>query len=218
MFKKLRTYLVSGLLITVPLSLTIYIIYNLFTYFDTILRPLLEPTLEYMGLFYVNGMGLILLILLIFIIGMAASNWFGQRMLKLGNSIINKIPLVNKLYKAAQQISYVVIGGQRSIFKGVVLIEYPRREMYSLGFWTEKSEGEIVEKLNNQVLYHVFVPTTPNPTSGYLLIIPEKDVKFLDMQVEEALKLIISAGSVLPSFIAKQKLKGKKKEKNESKK
>ncbi|MDD3626990.1 MAG: DUF502 domain-containing protein [bacterium] len=198
MLKKLRTYLVSGLLIVVPVSVTIYIIYHLFTYFDTILKPILEPALETIGLFYVNGMGLIILLLFLLFIGMLASNWFGQRLLTLGNNIINKIPLVNKIYKATQQISFAVIGRQKSIFRGVVLVEYPRKEMYSLGFWTETSAPEIAEKLNEKELYHIFIPTTPNPTSGYLLILPKKDIIFLEMSVEEALKMIISGGSVVP--------------------
>lgn len=200
MFKKLRTYLVSGLLVLVPLSVTIYIIYATFTYLDTLLKPVLEPILEYFGLFYINGMGLIVLLIIVILLGMIASNYFGGRILNLGNSIINKIPLVNKIYKATRQISFAVIGRQKSVFRGVVLVEYPRREMYSIGFWTEKSEGEIPLKLKSKSLYHVFIPTTPNPTSGYLLIIPEQDIIFLEMNVEDALKLIISGGSVIPEM------------------
>lgn len=201
MLKNLRTYLVSGLLVLVPLSVTIYIIYAAFTYLDTLLKPVLEPILEYFGLFYVNGMGLAVLLVIVLLLGMVASNYFGGKILGWGNTLINRIPLVNKIYKATRQISFAVIGRQKSIFRGVVLVEYPRRDMYSIGFWTEKSEGEIPLKLKKKNLYHIFIPTTPNPTSGYLLIVPNEDIIFLEMTVEDALKLIISGGSVIPDVV-----------------
>lgn len=197
MWKKIKRYFITGLLVLFPFVMTIFIITWLFTKIDGILKGVISKFLERFGLFTFPGMGFITVILLILITGVIARNYLGKKVLAIGDMIVTRIPLINRIYLAIQQISKAFLTEQREVFKNAVLIEYPRKGIYSIAFYTQNTKGEIKEKLNQEVV-SVFVPTTPNPTSGYLLFIPKKEIINLDMNIEEALKLVISGGAVVP--------------------
>lgn len=197
MLKKLQSYFIAGILVLLPFVLTIFIIFWLFVTVDGLLDRVMHSFLERLGLLAFPGVGFLSVIVLILITGIIARNYFGRKILSIGDIIVTRIPLINRIYLAIKQISKAFLTEQREVFRNAVLIEYPRKGVYSIAFYTKKVKGEIQEKLEND-LVSVFVPTTPNPTSGYLLFIPSTDVITLDMSIEEALKLVISGGVVVP--------------------
>lgn len=202
MWKKLKSYFLTGLLVLIPLVLTIYIIWKLFLAIDGILRGVISKTLVRIGLDVTHqplvGLGFITVILLILLTGMIARNYMGKKIISYGELIFTRIPLINRIYVAIQQISNAFFSEKREVFKKAVLIEYPRRGIYSIGFFTQDTRGEVQDRLDTDVV-SVFLPTTPNPTSGFLLFVPKSDVMELDMSIEEALKLVISGGAIVPS-------------------
>jgi uncharacterized membrane protein len=197
MLKKIQSYFITGILVLLPFVLTIFIIIWLFVTVDGLLNRVMYSFLQRLGLLAFPGVGFISVILLILITGVVARNYFGRKILLLGDIIVTRIPLINRIYLAIKQISKAFLTEQREVFKNAVLIEYPRKGVYSIAFYTQKSKGEIKNKLPDECV-SVFVPTTPNPTSGYLLFVPSSDVIMLDMTIEEALKLVISGGVVVP--------------------
>jgi len=203
--KKLRTYFITGLLVIIPIALTIFLIWNLFEVIDGILSGLISYILV-KGFGFermaepIRGIGFIAILILILFTGMLTSNYFGRKFIQLGEWILNSIPFVNKIYNAIQQISRVFISEKREVFKKAVLIEYPRKGIYSIGFVTRDTGGEVREKIDEDGV-SIFLPSTPNPTTGFVLFVPKKDLIELDMSIEESLKLIISFGAVLPEYI-----------------
>ena len=197
MWKKVKGYFITGLLVLFPFVLTVFIITWLFTKVDSLLKGVIGNFLEKIGLLSFPGVGVISVILIIMIAGIIARNYFGKKLLKLGDTIVTKIPLINRIYAAIQQISKAFFSEKREVFKKAVLIEYPRKGIYSIVFFTQDTRGEIQEKLPSDVV-SVFLPTTPNPTSGFLLFVPKTDIIDLSMSVEEALKLVISGGAIVP--------------------
>lgn len=201
-FRKLWAIFITGLLAIGPLFLTFWIIINLFLFADGFLgRPIQYFLGEVLDIPFferhtVHGIGLVALILLTLAVGWFARQYLGDRVVKLINKWVEKIPLINKVYVAILQISEALLGGQREVFKYAVLIEYPKKGIYSIGFVTQDTRGAPQEAIADDVI-SIFIPTTPNPTSGYLLFVPKQDCTFLDLSVEEALKLIISAGAVV---------------------
>ncbi len=201
-FRRVRNYFITGLLVLGPVMITLWIVINLFIVMDSVLgRPIQYLLGELIGIPFfdsqiVYGLGFITLILLVIATGWFSRMYLGGRFVQMVNKWFEHIPLVNKVYNAIVQISQALLGGQKEVFKYAVMIEYPRREMYSIGFVTQDTKGAPQDAVSEDVI-SVFVPTTPNPTSGYLLFVPKKDVAFLNMSVEEALKLIISAGALI---------------------
>lgn len=201
--KRVRAMFVTGLLVLGPIVLTLWIIVNLFLFADNLLgRPIHYLLTEVFTIAFfeqqnVHGIGITALLILIFATGWFARMYLGGRMVKFMNSSIERIPLINKIYIATLQISEALLGGQREVFKYAVLIEYPKKYVYSIGFVTQDTLGAVQQSIASDVI-SVFIPTTPNPTSGYLLFVPKRDVTYLDLSVEEALKLVISAGAVIP--------------------
>lgn len=201
--KKIRAIFVTGLLVIGPLFLTVWIIINLFLFADGVLgRPIQYFLADVLNISFfktqmIHGIGFTVLIALILAVGWFAKQYLGGRVVKIINSWIERIPLVSKVYGAIVQISEAFLGGQREVFKYAVMIEYPKKNVFSIGFVTQDTRGPAQESIGHDVI-SVFIPTTPNPTSGFLLFVPKKDVTFLDLSVEEALKLIISAGAVVP--------------------
>jgi len=199
MWKKAKSYFITGLLVLTPLVLTIFIIWKLFVAIDGLLRGFISNMLERVGVpNTIYGLGFISIILLILLTGMVARNYFGRKVLKLGEDVLTRIPLINRIYMAIQQISNAFFSEKREVFKRAVLIEYPRKGIYSIGFFTQDTRGEVQERLDRDVV-SIFLPTTPNPTSGVLLFVPKTDVTELDISIEEALKLVISGGAIVPS-------------------
>lgn len=201
--KKLRAFFITGLLVLGPIVLTIWIIVNLFLFADNLLgKPIRYVLSEFFNIPFfeqqsVYGIGFIALLILILATGWFARMYLGGRIVRFMNGIIERIPLINKIYVATLQISEALLGGQREVFKYAVLIEYPKKDVYSIGFVTQDTKGAVQESIAGDVI-SVFIPTTPNPTSGYLLFVPKADVTFINLSVEEALKLVISAGAVIP--------------------
>ncbi len=195
---ELRNYLLAGLLITVPLGVTIFALRFIirladqtFKLFPESLRP--ETYLP----FPLPGLGVILTFVLLLVIGFFARNYFGQRLVRLGERIIAAIPLVRSIYGSAKQLTTSIFSTSGEQFSRVVIIEYPRKGLYSLAFVTSHNTGHFNWLIGKPCL-SVFVPTTPNPTSGFYLIVPEAEIMDTDLSVEEAFRVIISAGMSMP--------------------
>lgn len=201
MIKRLRGYSITGILVITPIALTIYIFWRLFNGLDGLLLNTFNTTADFFGLpsyqGKIPGLGIITMVFVTILTGMAVRNYFGHKLFRAGEFAVTKIPLVSKIYIALRQIFEAMFAEKREVFKEVVLFQYPRQGMYSMGFITQDTRGEIQEKIEEDV-YSIFLPTTPNPTSGYLLFIPKKDLIKLSISTEDALKLIISGGVVTP--------------------
>lgn len=182
---QLRKSFFTGLLVVIPISATIYILIFLIGVLNNLLPFHFLP----------YGTGVILTIILITLIGFMTTNLIGKRLIDTGEKFISSIPLVKNVYAAVKQISDAMLSSKGKNFRRVVLIEYPRKGIYTLAFVTGVSRGEVQDKTKGNVI-NLFVPTTPNPTSGFYLMVPEADVINLDMSVEDAFKLLISGGMV----------------------
>jgi uncharacterized membrane protein len=198
--KQLRRYLVAGLLVWVPLGVTIFILRILIGLMDRslLLIPQQYRPEEWLG-FAIPGLGLILTLLVVLVTGLLAANIVGRSMVNFGESMMDRIPVVRSVYSAAKNFAEIVFSDSDQSFKKVLLIEYPRKGIYSLAFQTATNLGEVQGRTGEPVVC-TFVPTTPNPTSGYIIIVPKKDVIELDMDIDEALKMIISLGVVVPTW------------------
>jgi uncharacterized membrane protein len=141
---------------------------------------------------------LVLLVVLIVVTGFVARNILGSRLLGLGESLVARIPIIRRIYTAVRQISHALLADQQQAFRRVVMFEYPRKGVWSIGFVTAETHQGMSPLDRSDPSYHIFLPTTPNPTSGYLLIVPKEECVDLDMPVQEALKLVISGGAVIP--------------------
>lgn len=200
MWTEIRKTFVAGLLTLAPITLTIYIFYLLFRLMDGILRNNVSQFLiKQFGPDFIKspipGLGLVALILLIFVTGTIARNYIGKKLFSLGDHIVTRIPLINRIYIAIREISEAVLSERREVFKKAVLIEYPRKGLYSIAFFTQDTRGPVQQTIREDIV-SVFLPTAPNPTSGYLLFVPKKNITELDMSVEDAMKLVLSAGSI----------------------
>lgn len=185
-WRRLRNLFIAGLVILTPVVVTIYVFIFLFLKVDSLLGPLI---FRLVGL-RIPGMGFLAVLVLIFFTGLAARNYLGGKLIGFGEKILTKIPLISRIYVALQQISHAFLAQKRAIFKEAVLVEYPRKGIYAIGFVTSQmEEGRMLS---------IFLPTTPNPTSGYLLFLPREEAIPLQMTVEDALKLVISGGAVAP--------------------
>jgi len=204
--KKIRGYFFTGLLVLVPIILTIIIIRELFLAIDGILRGAVVAVLRTqlgmdIGEAQIPGVGFVALLLLIFFTGVVSRQYFGKQLIAVGEKIVNRIPLVKGVYGAMRQISEAFFTEKRSVFNRVVLIRFPHRDCYSIGF-TVQENNKLISDLMPGDLIAVFRPGTPNPTSGFLLFIPREEVINLDMSVEDALKMVISGGTIPPSKAA----------------
>lgn len=195
LFKEMRNNIVAGVLVLLPLITTIYVFFKLFGLVDKALPSLFHAIVPQIPPNWGFGMGTLIVLLLAYFTGAGAKNAIGRFFIGTGNTIISNIPIVNKIYNGLQQILDAVVSSKKKLFERAVLIEYPKADCYSIGFVTSTTSGEIPVKLQ-QTMLSVFVPTTPNPTSGFLLFLPETNVTYLDMSVETAIKLVMSAGMV----------------------
>ncbi len=185
----LRRYFFTGLLVILPASISVFILWKLFFGLDAILGPLVT---RYYGR-EVPGLGLVVLISLIVIIGSVASNFLGRRLIGAGERVVNRIPIIRWVYRTTKQMFSTILQERSTSFRRVVLVEYPHKGTWSMAFVTSETGGRLSDDLGRKVVT-VFLPTTPNPTSGFFLIIPEEDVVALDMPIDEGLKLVVSAG------------------------
>lgn len=194
---RLRRYLVTGLLVVLPLGVTAFVLVTLFQFLDNLLGPIFT---YWLGL-RIPGLGLLAGVLLIFATGALASNMIGSRIVHAFDSVMMRIPFARTIYSATKQLSDSLLQQNRGAFKQAVLVEWPRRGLYTVGFVTGETRGEAQEKTAERVI-NVFVITTPNPTTGFLCLVPESQVTPLEMSVEDALKLVMSAGIVTPPYRA----------------
>jgi len=190
--KKLRTIIVAGLLVWLPLGATIFVLKLLIDLFGN-----LDSRMSDQLGFTIPGIGILLALLALLGTGLVAANYFGKRFVGFWESLLERIPLVRNIYSAVKRFVEIILSDSTQSFSRVLLIEYPRKGLYSLSFQTSQNLGEIQEKTGENVVC-VFIPTTPNPTSGLILMVPEQDVIELDMNVEDALKMVISLGVVVP--------------------
>ena len=193
MIARLRNYFIAGLVVLVPLLATAYIVWFLFDFLDSILRPLVIRIFGYPVL----GLSLAIMLLLVLLVGSIVSHALGRKWVEFFERILCKIPLVRVIHSSIKQASSALLM-QKEEFKRVVLIEYPRKGVYVIGFVAGGSAEEIQEKTAEHTL-NIFVPTSPNPTSGFLVMVPEKDVIPLEMSIEDGFKMIITGGLVNPN-------------------
>ena len=193
----IRKYILTGLLILMPLFLTGWVLLTLFNWTDHILQliPRTYRPEELLG-FPIPGLGLILTVALIFVIGGLVANVIGRKLVTTGEKILEKIPFLRWFYFSSKQIIEAVFINSQDSFRRAVLLEYPRKGLYSIGFITGESTGQLEEKIPRS--FTVFVPTTPNPTSGYLIVVPEEQIIPLNWTVKQAFRVIISAGVIMP--------------------
>jgi uncharacterized membrane protein len=198
--KRIRRYLVAGILVWLPIGVTIGLVWFLVGLMDKtlVLIPQKFQPEELIG-FAIPGLGIVLTFIVLLITGVLAANIVGRSMVGLWESMLERIPVVRAVYSAAKNFTEIVFSDSSQSFKKVLLIEYPRIGLYSLAFQTSSELGEVQGRTGEDVIC-TFVPTTPNPTSGFIMIVPRKDVIELDMEVDEALKMIISLGVVVPSW------------------
>ncbi len=195
----LRRWFFAGLIVSAPILLTGYITWLLVKTIDGYMAGILPANLNPQTHvdFYIPGFGLAAAVLIIVIIGALTTGFLGRWIIRLSENLVNRLPVVRSLYGAIKQIMETITASQSDAFREVVLVEYPRRGTWVIGFVTGTTKGE-VQKTTSTTLINVFVPTTPNPTSGFLLFIPRADAIKLDMSVEEALKMIVSGGIITP--------------------
>lgn len=195
----LRRYLIAGLLLWLPLGVTVLVVRLLVGFMDQTLHLLpeqLQP--EALLGFHIPGLGLLLAVLVVLTTGILVANLFGRRLVALWEAVLARIPLVRSIYSAVKQLAETMFSGGGQSFRKVLLIEYPRKGLWTLAFQTGTGLGEAQRKTGRDVI-NVFVPTTPNPTSGFFLMVPREEVVELDMSVDDGLKMIISMGVVVPN-------------------
>ncbi len=195
----LRRYLIAGLLIWLPLGVTVLVVRLLVGTMDQTLLLLPERFRPDALLgFHIPGLGLLLAVLVVLTTGILVANLFGRRLVALWERLLARIPLVRSIYMAVKQLAETMFSGGGQSFRKVLLIEYPRKGLWTLAFQTGTGVGEAQRKTGRDVV-NVYVPTTPNPTSGFFLMVPREDVVELDMSVDDGLKMIISMGVVVPN-------------------
>jgi len=197
--KKLKQIFLTGLAVTIPIGLTLYILFFLIDIMDSLLKiiPARYHPDTLLGI-HIPGLGTIVTVILIFICGLVTASYVGNKIVQSGEDLVYRIPFVRNIYQAIKRLSDTMFMDKRSSFKKVVLVEFPRKGLYTIGFVTG-IPGREIQKKAEQNYISVFLPTTPNPTSGYLIIIPEDELVEMDMSVEEALTYVISVGIVNPS-------------------
>ena len=194
---RLRRVLVAGVLVWVPLGITVILLRFLIGLADQTLE-LIPPDYRPEALLGrpIPGLGVVLSLVLLFLTGLVAANVVGKRVIGFWEAVLRRIPVVKTIYTAAKGFLEMVLSGQSGSFSRVLLIEYPRKGIYCIAFQTSSTVGQLAEHTPDSVC--VFVPTTPNPTSGFLVVAPEKDLIELNMSVEDAIKLVVSVGVVVP--------------------
>lgn len=202
--KRIRRYLVAGILVWAPLGVTYLLLRFAVNVMDRtlLLLPLKYRPDEVLG-FHIPGLGVILAVVVLLLTGLLAANFVGRAFVGGWESLLDRIPVVRAIYSGAKNFAEMVFSDSSQSFKKVLLIEYPRKGLYGLAFQTATELGEVQARTGEEVV-SCFVPTTPNPTSGFIIIVPKKDIIELDMEVDEALKMIISLGVVVPTWSKEQ--------------
>lgn len=202
MTSKVKKTFLTGLFILIPILVTAYIIYIIVSFADTAILPIMKNITA--GLtgkeLYIPGAGLVLFIVIAYLTGVVASNFLGRRVLSFGENMLKRIPFVKGIYSSVKDMTDAFSSDKAKSFKEVVLVEFPFKGRYAVGFITNR-----IQNLEKDTLCSVFIPTTPNPTSGYLVLIPETEILFLEMPVDDAIKYIVSLGTLKVEFEWKEK-------------
>jgi uncharacterized membrane protein len=196
---RLRIYFLTGVIVTAPIALTIYLTWQFVHWVDSKAIPLLPAKYNpesYLP-FSLPGLGVVMMVVLLTFVGFLTANIFGRTLLKAGERLVNRMPVVRSIYGALKQVLETVLSQSSNSFRQAVLVEYPRRGIWTVAFVTGDTEGEVADRLDDDMV-NIYVPTTPNPTSGFLLMVPRRDLIFLDMPVEDAAKYVISVGVIPP--------------------
>lgn len=197
--RHIRGYFLAGVLVTAPIGITFYISWLLIRWVDAQVTPLLPPAYNpetYLP-FAIPGLGLVIVFIVLTFIGWSTAGLLGRLWTRVSEHFLGRMPVIRSVYGAVKQIIETILKQQSTAFRDVVLFEYPRRGSWALGFITGQTQGE-VQNLTADDVVNVFLPTTPNPTSGYLLFIPKRELVVLDMTVEEGIKMVVSGGIVTP--------------------
>jgi len=197
-----KRWFFTGLILLVPILVTVYLFLAVVRNMDGMLHlipPAYQPD-QLLG-FHIPGLGVLLTLLVVLFTGIVGASFIGRWFVRLGENIVDRIPLVRSIYGAIKHVLETVLQDNKDAFRRVVLIEYPRPGLFVLAFVTGVDKGEVRHRTGEQMIA-VFVPTTPNPTSGFLLYVPEKDAISLDMSVEDGMKCVISAGVISPEWSA----------------
>lgn len=205
-FASLRSNFLTGLIVIAPIGITIWLIWTLTGWIDSWVLPFIpnayNPAIlinEWTGIqVNIRGLGVVTFLIFTMLVGWIAKGLIGRSMIRWAESLVLSIPLIRTVYSGLKQIAETILQQGQQNFDKACLVEYPRKGMWAIAFISTKAKGEIQAKTNDEVV-SIFMPTTPNPTSGFLLFVPIKDVQVLDMSVEDAAKLIISAGLVYPN-------------------
>jgi len=194
---RLRAYFFAGILVTAPISITFYIAWQFIDAIDSWVAPMLPAAIN-PRIWGVPGFGLALVALALTLIGALTAGFAGRFFLKLSEAILAHMPVIRGIYAAVKQILETVLAQKANAFREVVLIEYPRKGIWTLGFITGATSGEVKDHFEAEMV-NVFIPTTPNPTSGFLLFLPRNEVHVLRMSVEEGIKMVVSTGIITPN-------------------
>ncbi|MEO1329269.1 MAG: DUF502 domain-containing protein [Pseudomonadota bacterium] len=206
-FQRMRNNFLTGIVVSAPFAITLYLTWTLIDYVDGRVLPLIPaPYRPDQWLpFAAPGLGLIVLALFLIIVGSLTKNFFGRELVRISERWVDQMPVIRSVYNALKQIAETIFTQSSNSFERACLVEYPRKGIWAVAFVSTHSKGEVPQKARDgQSMMSVFLPTTPNPTSGFLLFVPEEDVILLDMSVEEAAKLVISAGLVVPPTAAEK--------------
>ncbi len=201
-FARLRSSFLTGIVVIAPVGLTIWLIWSIVGWVDGVVLPLVPHRFQpeqYIGI-NLRGVGLIIFLVFTILVGWLARGLLGRSLIRFAESLVNRMPIVRSIYSGVKQIAETVFAQSDRSFEKACLIQYPRKGIWAIGFVSTEAKGEIARRAETGGrLLSVFVPTTPNPTSGFLLYFPVEDVIELDMSVEDAAKLVISAGLVYPN-------------------
>ena len=211
--RRIRNIFITGLLITLPIALTWFILQFLFKNLDA-LSPVFTNILIQLGAPFPEGyripfLGVVMTLLIVLLVGWLTTSFFGRKIFQLGETLVEKIPFVRRVYKGSKQVVVSIAQADTSAFRKVVLLEFPRRGLLAIGFVTGETRGE-VQKLTQDNMLNVFVPTMPNPTSGFLVFAPPEELTEISMTIEEGIKYVVSGGIVTPPELKVIEAKGLK--------
>ncbi len=199
-FAHMKKYLITGLLIWIPVVITIWVLQLIVNTMDQTLT-LIPP--EWQPRYHIPGLGLLLTLVVVYLSGLLASNFMGRRVVQIWEGVLRRIPVVNSIYSGVKQVSDTLFTPGGQAFRKAVLVQYPRLGSWTIAFVTGQPGGDVANHLNGDYV-SIYVPTTPNPTSGFFLMMPRADVVELDMSVDEALKYVVSMGVVPPRNIGRK--------------
>ena len=196
---RLRNYFLAGILVTAPLAITIWISWAFISFIDNRVMPLLPPTWhpDHYLPFSLPGLGVLIIFIALTLVGMLTAGFVGRAVMRQGERLLNRVPVIRSVYSAIKQIFETILAQNSNAFRQVVMVEYPEKGTWAVGFVTGTARGE-VQRVTKDDVVAVFIPATPNPTTGFLIFVPGAEVRGLDMTVEQGLKLVISGGIVLP--------------------